>query len=147
MNNMLIIGKNKGKIKILKRNLAFKFKRKNLEPAQYFLEVKIIRNRKKGIIFLCQNVYIDKILKRFKMKNCRLINILITADVNEFIILYDNKITIKKIDLYGLKVDSKIYLAVHIRPDIAYTIFILSRFLSNPSPQYMKTADRVLYYL
>ena len=141
---MLIINKNKNKIKILKRNLAFKFKIKDLGPAQYFLKVRIIRNWKKEIIFLCQDAYIDKILKHFKIKNCYLINILIAADINKFIILYNDKTITVKIDLYGSKINLKMYLAVHIKPDIVYMVSVLSRFFFNFLPQYIKTADRVL---
>jgi hypothetical protein len=39
------------------------------------------------------------------------------------------------------------YLAVQTRPDIAYGVSVLSRFLSNPSPQHMKAANRILQYL
>jgi len=39
------------------------------------------------------------------------------------------------------------YLAVYTRPDIVYAVSVLSRFLSNPSPQHLKAADRILQYL
>jgi hypothetical protein len=65
------------------------------------------------------------------MENYYLINILIATSINEFIILYDGKVTTAEIDLYGLKVGLKMYLTVHIRPDIVYTVFILLRFLFN----------------
>jgi len=66
------------------------------------------------------------------------------ADVNKFIILYDDKTTTAEIDLYELKIDLKMYLAVYIRPDIVYTISVLLRFYFYFLPQYIKTADRVL---
>ena len=39
---MLIIGKNKAKIKILKKSLIKRFKIEDLGPIEYFIEVKII---------------------------------------------------------------------------------------------------------
>ena len=36
---------------------------------------------------------------------------------------------------------------MYTRPDIVYTVSVLSRFLSNPSPQHLKAADRILQYL
>ncbi|CZS92400.1 uncharacterized protein RAG0_02842 [Rhynchosporium agropyri] len=40
-------------------------------PAKYFLGVRIVRNREKKTISLCQDAYIDKILDRFGMTNCK----------------------------------------------------------------------------
>ena len=39
------------------------------------------------------------------------------------------------------------YLAVHTRPDIAFTCSLLLRFLNNPSQAYLKAAKRVFQYL
>jgi hypothetical protein len=53
----------------------------------------------------------------------------------------------KDIELYGSKIGSLMYLAVQTRPDISYRVSVLSRFLSNLSPQHIKAADRILQYL
>jgi hypothetical protein len=39
-----------------------------------------------------------------------------------------------------------LYLASHTRPDIAYTVGVLSRFMSQPTDQHLKAAKRVLRY-
>ena len=49
---MLIISKDKAKIKALKKYLTRKFKIEDLGPAKYFIGVKITRNRKEGTITL-----------------------------------------------------------------------------------------------
>ena len=42
INDMLIIGKNKAKIKAVKKSLTKRFKMKDLGFAKYFVEVRII---------------------------------------------------------------------------------------------------------
>ncbi len=42
INDILIIGKDKAKIKALKKNLIRKFKIEDLGPAKYFVEMRII---------------------------------------------------------------------------------------------------------
>ena len=65
----------------------------------------------------------------------------------EFIVLYDTQATDEDIELYGSKISSVMYLAVQTRLDIVYEVLVLSRFLSNPSLQHMKAANRILQYL
>lgn len=55
--------------------------------------------------------------------------------------------TASEISEYQSKIGSLLYLAVHTRPDIAYQCSMLSRFLTNPSPQHIKAANRVFHYL
>ena len=50
---MLIISKDKAKIKALKKSLIKRFKIEDLGPAKYFVGVRITQNRKEGTIALC----------------------------------------------------------------------------------------------
>ena len=54
------------------------------------------------------------------------------ARATEFMIPNTKQATNKEIKLYGLIVGSEMYLAVQTRPDIAYAVNTLSRFLTNP---------------
>jgi hypothetical protein len=65
VDDMLIIGKDKGKIKTLKRDLATKFEIEDIGSANYFVGVRITRDREKKTISLCQDAYVAKILERF----------------------------------------------------------------------------------
>ena len=40
---------------------------KDLEGATYILGIKMYHDRSKGLVGLCQSIYIDKILKHFKI--------------------------------------------------------------------------------
>jgi hypothetical protein len=147
VDDMLIIGKDKAKIKALKKSLTRRFEMEDLGPAEYFVGVRITRNRKEGTITLCQDAYISKILKRYGMENCYPVDTPMAAGATEFMVPFDGQATVKDTELYGSKIGSLMYLAIQTRPDIAYGVSVLSRFLSNPSPQHMKAADRILQYL
>ena len=86
---MLIIGKDKAKIKALKKSLIRIFKIKDLGLAKYFVGVRIIWNRKEEIIILCQDVYISKILKRYSMENCYPVDTLMAARATKFMVPFN----------------------------------------------------------
>ena len=44
---------------------------KDLEEASYILEIKVYRDRSKRILGLSQKLYIEKVLKRFNIKNSK----------------------------------------------------------------------------
>jgi hypothetical protein len=64
-----------------------------------------------------------------------------------FLVLYINITSKNKINIYQYMVGSLNYLATYTKADIAFAIRVLSRFLSNPSLQYIKAARRIFEYL
>jgi hypothetical protein len=138
---MLIISKDIAKVKILKKKLIKIFDMEDLGPAKYFVGVQITRDRKEGTITLCQDTYIDKVLERYSIENCHSVDTLMALGATEIIIPFEEQATNEDIELYGSKIGSLMYLAVQTRLDILYKVLVLSRFLSNPSPQHIKAAD------
>ena len=75
------------------------------------------------------------------MENCYPVDMPIAAGATEFMVPFNGQATDEDIKLYGSKIGSLMYLAVQTRPDIAYRVSVLSRFLSNLLLQHMKAAD------
>jgi hypothetical protein len=50
--------------------LASKFEIKDMGTANYVLGIRIYRDRNSKLLYLDQEKYLDKILKKFKMNNC-----------------------------------------------------------------------------
>jgi hypothetical protein len=71
VDDFLIIAKSIPAITKLKELLASKFSIKELGPVQYFVRVRIIRDRANKMIYLCQDAYIRKILDRFGITNSK----------------------------------------------------------------------------
>lgn len=49
--------------------------------------------------------------------------------------------------LYQRKIGSLLYIAVMTRPDIAFAVSKLSRYMTKPGPEHHKAVDRVIHYL
>jgi hypothetical protein len=70
INDFLIFRSNIKAIDKLKINLYTKFSIKSIRPVIYFLGIYITRDKKTKTIILYQDIYIRKILAKFKMENC-----------------------------------------------------------------------------
>ncbi|KAI0991951.1 hypothetical protein K3495_g16235, partial [Podosphaera aphanis] len=69
VDDFLIIGRDRSKIDKLKEELRKKFDLEDLGAANYFLGVRIIRDRPLKRVYLCQEAYIRQILERFSLEN------------------------------------------------------------------------------
>nr|GEU91579.1 hypothetical protein [Tanacetum cinerariifolium] len=69
VDNILLMGNNVTMLKEVTSWLCKCFSIKDLGEATYILGIKIIRDRSKRLIALSQSAYLEKILKKFRMKN------------------------------------------------------------------------------
>ena len=76
-----------------------RFEITNLSFCNHYLDITIIRNRVNKTFYFSQNIYIDKVLLRFDIKNCKkiitLINVKIQLNNNN-----EYQTTMKKIKQY-----------------------------------------------
>ena len=94
--------------------------------------------------------YINKVLKRFGMQDCKPGDTPV-AKGDKFSLDQCPKSDLevkemKKIP-YASAVGSLMYAQVCTRPDIAYIVGMLGRYLSNPGMDHWKAAKRVMRYL
>ena len=64
VDDMLIAGSSMAEINRLKQQLLKNFEMKDLAPAKQILGMRILRNRSEGILKLCQEKYIHKLIDR-----------------------------------------------------------------------------------
>lgn len=88
-----------------------------------------------------QTTLIDKMLIKFKMKECKPA---ITPMETNFQV--ENQ-EIKKNIPYRELIGSLLYVATISRPDISFSVIFLSRFLDKPTEQLWQAAKRILRYL
>lgn len=109
------------------------------EELKVFLGMEITRSDEG--IFICQTNYAKKILEKFNMENCKPVET--PATTTDFI-QNENKI----VDVpYREAIGSLLFLSSVTRPDIAFIINKLSRFMENPQEQHWLGIKRVLRYL
>ncbi|KAF7564271.1 uncharacterized protein PtrM4_153230 [Pyrenophora tritici-repentis] len=89
---------------------------------QWFLGVEVIRDREKRKIWLSQKAYVEKIARLATNKDQR----------------HNTPMA---------RIGSLLFAAVNTRPDVAFPVSRLARFLTNPGPLHQEAADRVLLYL
>ena len=118
-----------------KRFLARKFEMKDLGDTSFVLGIQIHWDRSRSIIGLSQKSYIEKVLKRFGMQDCKQGDTLV-AKGEKFSLgqCLKNDFEIKEMQKipYASVVGSLMYAQVCRRSDIAYIIGMLGRYLSNP---------------
>ncbi|GJU72641.1 retrotransposon protein, putative, ty1-copia subclass [Tanacetum coccineum] len=71
VDDIIIMGNHIPSLQSVKDYLGKCFAMKDLGEAAFILGIKIYRDKSKRLIGLCQNAYMDKILKRYKMDNSK----------------------------------------------------------------------------
>ena len=71
VDNILIAESSVEFVKIVKNWLSSSFKMKYMGKAAYILGVKILKDRSKKSLYLSQETYVNKILKRFYIQDCK----------------------------------------------------------------------------
>nr|XP_009780580.1 PREDICTED: uncharacterized protein LOC104229622 [Nicotiana sylvestris] len=147
MDDMLIVGKNKSRIAVLKKQLSKLFVMKDLGPAKKILGIQIYRHRDRKELFLSQKQYIEKILKRFNMTDAKVISTPLAKhfklSISQTPSTDEEKKEMSRIP-YSFAVGSLMYAMVCTRPDIAHAVGTVSRFLSNPGKEHWDAVKWIL---
>ena len=133
-----------------KRFLSKKFEMKDLGDASFVLSIQIHRDRSREILGLSQKSYIEKILKRFGMYDCKPGDTpMAKGDKFSLNKCPKNNFEIQEIQQipYASAIGSLMYAQVCTRSDIAYIVGMLGRYLSNPGKDHWIAAKSVMRYL
>jgi hypothetical protein len=138
----LVVGK-AGPVKRTKEAIAAMFAIKDLGKASYYLGMLIRRNPDGGYSLL-QKKYVEDVLLRFAMTDCKTSPT--PLPVGTHLSKFDGE-PLPTDNQYQALVGSLIYLAVNTRPDISHAVGILSRFMSCPTDKHWEAGKHVLRYL
>jgi transposase InsO family protein len=145
VDDCLIVGNEKENAECTKI-LAKHFEVKDLGEAKFFLGQEI--KRSKGAIQVSQGQYVKTLLQRFGMEECKAVS---TPMEKGKMLGKETGVIIDDDDpnkvLYQEIVGSLLYLSVHSRPDLAFALGVLSRFMQNPTDMHFIAAKRLLRYL
>ena len=130
--------------------LSSQFSMKDLGEASYILGMKIYRDRSRRLLGLSQSTYIDTVLKRFSMENSKKgylsIPSGITFSKRDWATTPEERECMSRVP-YTSVVGSIMYAMTCTRPDVAYSLGIVSRYQSYPSEAYRKVVKIILKYL
>ena len=81
VDDILLAGNNLEVINTTKRRLSSAFEMKYMGEARYVLGVKIVRNRPKKLLGMCQKPYIKRALECFRMHHSKPVDTLVEKDL------------------------------------------------------------------
>ena len=113
----------------------------DLGELQYFLGLEIIQGQEG--IFISQRKYVDDTLKKFNMQGCK--TVATPMNISEKLTTEDGT-ELTDARVYRSLVGRLIYVT-HSRPDVTYSVGVLSRFMHRPTMHHFGAARRVLRYL
>jgi hypothetical protein len=115
---------------------------KDLGEADVILNIKLIKGENGGVT-LSQTHYVEKMLSRFGYNNSKPA----PTPYDASLVLRKNlRIMVDQLR-YSQIIGSLMYLASATRPDIAYAVSKLSRFVSNPGSEHWRALEWVMRYL
>lgn len=112
---------------------------KDLGNLNTFLGIKI--SRENGKMFFSQQVYLEKLLNRFSMNECKSST---TPMETKFISESSNDLFDKP---YRELIGCLMYLTQTTRPDLSFSVNFFSRFQSNPKEEHWSGLKRILRYI
>jgi hypothetical protein len=112
--------------------------------AEWFLNIRILRDRSQRKLWLCQDSYIASIAARYHLTTRAPVH---TPLPMEDLKAYSGKATASEIHLFQQKVGSVGYATTITRVDAAKASAKLAQYLTNPGPQHQQAIDRLICYL
>ena len=140
VDDIVITGDDDEEIKCLKKTLARTFEVKDLGFLHYFLGIEVAYGAQG--IYLSQRKYVLDLLNETGMSGCKPAT---TPIEQNHRILSDSGDPIDKYQ-YQRLVGRLIYLS-HTRPDIAYAVSVVSRYMHDPRSGHLDAVNRILRYL
>jgi len=150
VDDILLAGNNLEVINTTKRRLSSAFEMKDMGEARYVLGVKIVRNRPKKLLGMCQKPYIKRALECFRMHHSKPVDTLVekglTLNLDQCPKIDQEKDKTKDVS-YASAVGSLMYAMLCTWPDICFAVGLISRYQSNPGPTHWQAVKRIMRYL
>lgn len=150
VDDMLIAGNNQQLIQITKDSLHKAFKIKDLGELKFFLGMEFSRSSR-GIL-VNQRKYTLEIISELELGDAKLswtpleINVKLTIPEYDKLIGNEDDTLLEDKGKYQRLIGKLLYLTLR-RPDIAYTVQTLSKFLQQPKKSHWDAAMRVTRYI
>lgn len=145
VDDLLCFYNNEKSVKMIKKKLSTKFHMKDLGEAKCCIGFRITQEKSLNEMSLDQTMYIEKVLTRFNMSDCKPVHT--PCEANLQLKKAENDDDVLKDIPYQELIGCLLYLSQGTRPDIAYIVNQLSRFNNKPTAQHWMAAKRVLRYL
>lgn len=129
------------------KDLRGKYDLSDQGDASFYLGVSIDHNVSTGVTTLGQEQFVQTMLERFNMVGCKPVST--PSEPNTHLVRGDQPRVPDPQLLrdYQRLIGGLMYLSCFTRPDISHAVNQCSKFMSNPGPEHMIAAKRILHYL
>jgi hypothetical protein len=133
-----------------KARINAKFQLTDLGPISWLLGLAITRNRAMRTLSLSQHSYIDTLLRRFNLDDCKTLaqplDLHVQLSRDQCPTTVEERAAMKAVP-YREAVGALNWVAVGTRPDIAFAVSQLAQFMENPGRVHWEAVKRVFRYL
>jgi len=134
VDDLILVCNDQNKLLQIKEELSQKFEMKNLVELHFFLGMEVERNRDEQLLHINQIKYLKKILKCFRMEECKPIGVPFNPKMK--LQKNANGNDESKGFPYQQAVRSLMYTMLCTQSDLAYPISVLSQHMANPSMEH-----------
>jgi hypothetical protein len=142
VDDLIIASYSREMVDDFKLAISKEFSMKDLKELDLILGMAIKRDREKRVMEISQTAYIDMVLKKFGMADCKQV-----LTPMEGTLTKTNGKESKPDNDYMKLVGSLLYAALVTRPDIAFAVQSLGKHLEGSNEEHWIAANRVLRYL
>jgi hypothetical protein len=141
VDDLIFTGNDEAMFESFKSSMKQEFDMSDLGRMKYFLGVEVVQSSKG--IFINQKKYANEVLKRFGMEYCNSVQNPIVPGCK---LVKDEEGAVFDATTYKQMVGSLMYLTAT-RPDLAYVVSLISRFMERPTSLHYEAVKRVFRYL
>jgi hypothetical protein len=134
----------------LKAELNAHYELVDLGEVRWLLGFEVRRDRARRILQISQAAYIDTILERFAMTDCRPVSTPMDPHAASQLVVgktTDDERAFMRGRPYAKLIGSVMYAAIISRPDVSYAVSTLSQALADPTPAHWQAGRYLLRYL
>jgi hypothetical protein len=147
VDDMLIASHDKSLFDELKAQFSHEFDTKDLGPAKKILGMEIQRDRHVGTLFLSQKSYIEKVLEKYNLSNCKYVATPFASHFKlssrQCLVTEDDKQHMPRVP-YSNVVGNLMYAMICTKPDLAHAVSVVSRFMHNPGKEHWNAVKWIL---
>ena len=145
VDNLIIASNDKEELMNEKKKFSSRFQMEDEGELHFCLGMSIKRDRNQGTLTIDQKAYLESVLRRFGMADCKPVSTPMEAG-KSFQKLQDDDDPIN-IREYQAVIGCLTYASVATRPDISSSVGVLSRFMTKPGKEHWTRVKRILRYI
>ena len=145
VDDTILCSNNQKYLKEEKKKMSKRFKMEDKGEISFILGMKISRDRVNNVLTISQKSYLQEVLERFGMQDCRPVATPVEAE-KKFVrgTEEDEKCNVST---YQSAIGSLNYAAIATRPDLSLAVGMLSQFMQSPTQDQWTAVKRILRYV